>query len=187
MLSEGMNMEAAGWQQALGQALDIVNTVGLLFLVRLAPLITGILLALLSAWVIRRKVRGYRCRIAAGATSALKETGKLGVQAAGVAAHAAVAAANEAKLALQEHALPAAAAAVRAAKPQVHGAAIVAADAAKAGAGQAGDMLAKGVPVAKAAAGVAKDAATALGILAKVKSAELLDKAKAAQKRREEG
>lgn len=184
-------METAGWQQILGQVLDIANTAGLLILVRLAPLLTGILLTLIGVWVIRRKFRFYKRRVASGAASTLKGAGRLGALAAGAAADVAASAANEAKTAFQEYALPAAAAAIRVARPQIHGAAHVAADAAKVGAEQAGDMLAKALPVAKVAAGAAygvtKDTATALGIMAKVKSADLLDKAKAAQKKREQG
>ncbi len=187
MSIEGTKVETAGWQGTLDQALDFLNSVGLHILVRLAPLIIGILLLFLAVWIIRRQVRNYKRRIASGAKKAFKDAVKLGAHAASGAANVAATAANQTTTAFQEYAVPTAKSVINAATPHVQAVTIVAA---RAGANQASDVVAKAMPVAKdlagAAYGVSKTTVTALGILAQVKSSELLDKARAAQKKREE-
>jgi hypothetical protein len=197
-------MEQSQFLQTLGQLLDLINQAGLMVLSRLAPLLIGLLLTLISIWIIRRRMRALRRKVLTAPVAAVGKAAKSGVQAALVAKDALSSAASQTGSMIQTHAGPVArragkaamgsakvgvelaSSAIEAASPHAQTATTVTVDALRSGASHLAAAAPTVVNVASSALGVVRTGAAATGLLVKLRADELLEHAVAEKKRRED-
>ncbi len=197
-------MDASEAVKALGQFLDVLDQAGLMVLARLAPWFAAILLTWFAIWYVRRRIRAFKRSLLNTPVAAVGSAAQAGMNAASLATTAArntatqvgavvLPAVQNAGRAVVDGAKTGAtftSAAIESATPHVQAAASAATGVARSGANQVAATAAKAAPaaidVAGAALGVAMTGAKAVGILAQVKTDELLEQARAAQKRRKE-